>query len=175
MMFTLVVLAILIAIGIPAMGIFIEKNRLKGAAQAAFNDLAYARSEAIKRNHEINVNFITDGALAWCYGIDENANCDCTIADPNNANACALNAAADGSSATNTLKVTSASSYPTIKMTSVTASNVAFNPTRGIADGTTAIFQSESDKQIKVIVSTLGRVRVCSPSGSTKISGYPDC
>lgn len=177
-MITLLVLAILIAGAVPAMGIFVEKSRLKGAAEALFSDLSYARSEALKRNRDISVRFSTDGATNWCFGIDETTSCNCTITDPTNASACALNAAADLSSLTNVLKKTSAGEYPTIRLISAAFSVnpvTTFTPRRGTANGGTAVFRSSSGKEIRIVLSSLGRVMICSPAGAGKIGNYGDC
>ncbi len=178
MMITLLVLAILAAGAIPAMGSFLEKSRLKGAAESLFNDLGYARSESLKRNTDISVRFATDGAANWCFGTDETTTCDCTITDATDSSACALNAAADGSSSTNVLKRTGAAEYPTIKLISAAfAVNpvTTFTPRRGTANAGTVVFRSASGKEIRVVLSPLGRVIICSPAGTGQIGNYPDC
>ena len=57
--------------------------------------------------------------------------------------------------------------------------SVAFDPARGTlttAVGDRFIFESDKGKRIRVFVSGLGRVRLCSPSGSTTyVSSYPTC
>jgi prepilin-type N-terminal cleavage/methylation domain-containing protein len=50
LMITLSVLAILASLGVPAMQEMLERNRLKGAAQALAEDLQWVRGEAIRRN-----------------------------------------------------------------------------------------------------------------------------
>jgi len=47
LMITLSVLAILASLGVPAMQEMLERNRLKGAAQALAEDLQWVRGEAI--------------------------------------------------------------------------------------------------------------------------------
>ena len=77
LMFTLLVLAILAAVGVPAMNTMMERNRLKSAAQALTEDLQWARGEAIRRNDSLRV--VSDDDGVWCYGIElnEGADCDC--------------------------------------------------------------------------------------------------
>jgi Tfp pilus assembly protein FimT len=181
MMFVLVVFGILIALAVPAMGVFLEKSRLKGAAEAIFSDLSYARSEALKRNQSISASFTTDGALNWCYGLSTGASCDCTITDTSNASACTLSEKADGSGG-KVLKTVATAAFPKTAMPSAVfsgtgPSNVTvFNPTRGTAKNGTVKVRSTGGKEIHVILSTLGRTRICSPSGaSTKVAGYPNC
>lgn len=167
-MFAIAILAILIAIGVPAMGVFIEKNRLKGAAEAVFNDLNYARSEAIKQNRELSLSITTDGT-SWCYGIDEEPGCECL---PEAETQCALKIVIGNLSH-------DAASYPGIKLTtnfSGTPPHVTFKPTRGTPNGAGRFEIKASNKgQLDVIVSPLGRIRICAPKNSVKIAGYPNC
>lgn len=180
-MTALFVLAILAALAVPAMGGFLEKNRLKGAAEALFSDLTYARSEALKRNGPISASFTTDGALNWCYGLKDDASCDCTITDMSNANACTLSEKADGTGS-KILKTGAAAAFPATSMPSAVFSGLGpsnvteFNPTRGTARYGTIQLKSKSGREIHVVVSTLGRIKICSPAATaTKIPGYPNC
>jgi hypothetical protein len=51
-----------------------------------------------------------------------------------------------------------------------------FRPLRGtVAGNETVELQSAKGLQVNVIVGTVGRVRLCSPSGSGNIGGYPVC
>lgn len=170
-MVVIAVLGILLSVGVPAMNTFVEKNRLKDAAETITNDLHYARSESIKRNKDIFVSFTTDGTTNWCYGLRETSACDCTVTI-GDANACVLNVAG-----TPVLKTTASSEFSAIKLTQTTftGSNASFNPIRGTANAGSVIVKSVSGKELRVTMSTLGRVRVCSPSGSDNVVGYPSC
>ena len=65
-MFTLVILGILTAFALPEMSKFVKDQRVKAATQDVFATLLYARSEAIKRAADINVNpTATDWAGGW--------------------------------------------------------------------------------------------------------------
>jgi type IV fimbrial biogenesis protein FimT len=65
-MFTLVILGILTAFALPEMSKFVKDQRVKAATQDVFATLLYARSEAIKRAADINVNpTTTDWAGGW--------------------------------------------------------------------------------------------------------------
>lgn len=65
-MFTLVILGILTAFALPEMSKFVRDQRVKAATQDVFATLLYARSEAIKRAADINVNPTTsDWAGGW--------------------------------------------------------------------------------------------------------------
>lgn len=171
-MMVILVLGILLTVGVPAMNAFTEKNRLKEVAETIASDLHYARSESIKRNKNIFVSFTTDGATNWCYGLSEESTCDCTVVDAGEANACVFNTAG-----TTELKTAASSEFPTIRLIQTTfgGNNTDFDRVRGIAKAGTVYTQSAGGKELQIRVSPLGRVRVCSPSGSDQVGGYPSC
>lgn len=152
LMVTVAVLAILLTIGIPAFQNILDKRRLTGAAEQLYSDLQYARTEAIKRNTNVFVNF-QPGTTSWCYGIDTSS-CNC-----NTTNDCQL----DGVN-----KVVSSSDFTGVSFTinnGFSGNNTDFDPRHGSADNGTATFSS-SYGAIKIIVGNLGRVRICSDSSN---------
>ena len=64
-MFTLVILGILTAFALPSMNEFVRDQRVKAATQDVFATLLFARSEAIKRAADVNVNPATSN---WAGG-----------------------------------------------------------------------------------------------------------
>ena len=54
-MISIVIIAILLAIGTPALRDMIVGQRVRGAANDLYSDLAFARAEAIKRNAQVSV------------------------------------------------------------------------------------------------------------------------
>ena len=65
-MFTLVILGILTAFALPQMNEFVRDQRVKAATQDVFATLLYARSEAIKRAADVNVDPVaTNWAGGW--------------------------------------------------------------------------------------------------------------
>ena len=161
------VTVILLTIVVPAFGDLVERNRLKAATETLYSDLQFAKTEAIKRNKRIRVNFKTSNAGAtWCYGMKEDAGCDCTM--DTGTNMCHIN---------NVLKVARSSDFPDVSLqTSITApgDRFTFESVRGIMSSTFGkiILTSSGDKQTRVIVSRLGRIRNCSPEGNSNVTGY---
>lgn len=151
-MITVVVVAVLLAVAAPAFQGSLDKRRLVGAAEQLYADLQYARSEAIKHNASVYVSFAT--GANWCYGIAL-AECDC------NAATCQL----DG-----VQKVVSASNFRGVSLTETfSRMGPQFESSRGTANNGTATLSSDYGS-INVIVSQLGRVRIC--SGSANLSQY---
>lgn len=174
LMMVLAVLAIIVTIAVPSMDSYLDTNRLRGATNQFFADVQYARSEAIKRKTNISVSLTSNGGTTWCYGIDENAGCDCTITDTSNANACTLTI-----SGTNVLKVGSIVNFLDVSITSPTGTNhtyATFDPIRGLAASTgSVIFQSASGLETHVDVSVLGKVTACTPAGTNSVARYSTC
>ena len=147
LMIAIVILAIVMAIAAPSMLEFRERKQLRGAAEALYSNLYYARSEALKKNSNIFVNFSAGNDGAWCVGLDDTAACNC-----NTANDCQIDAAD---------KVVDGADYPAVDMThDFTGNGTRFESRRGAANVTgTATFTIGSGDQRQVLVSVIGRVR----------------
>ncbi len=159
LMVTVAVLAILLGIAIPSFQGTLDKRRLTGAAEQLYADLQYARSEAIKRNTTVRLSF--QSGANWCYGITTLASCNC------NSNNCQLD---------DVDKVVAGSGFRNVTPSAASEGNVAFNPQRGTANGRTFSLQSTSVGTVNVIVSSLGRVKLCAPTSTDRDkTGYPLC
>ncbi len=167
-MVTVAVIAILAAIAAPTFQDILDKRRLKGAAEQLYSDLQYARSEALKQNKIVYVVFGGLGTnTAWCYGIDDDNTtvCDC-INSPAN---CTVNGVQ---------KVVAGTEFRGISITSTTfgSNDTGFEPARGTTiDNGVASLSSSAGRWANVVVANVGRVRLCSPSGTGYIADYPAC
>ncbi|WP_051692474.1 GspH/FimT family pseudopilin [Marinobacterium lacunae] len=165
---TLVVVAILATVAAPAFRDFFENRRLTGAAQTLYADLQLARAESIKRNQVIFVKFDDTPSNDWCYGLEEASSatsCDCS--DSGNA-FCTI----DG-----VRRVTDVDDFPGVTMSaaSVAGSVITFDPKRGTLSPAGSIyFTGDSGTQMRLVMSLLGRVRLCTPAGSN-VPGYESC
>ncbi len=151
-MIVVAIIGILTAIAVPSYQDMIERNRLKQAVEALKSDMQFARTEAIKRSNDLRLTLI---AATWCYGIDDgNTACNCgTVGD------CAIKTV-DGR-----------------QFQGITADNnndVTFSFRRGTAGAMGSTFSSPN-YQARVVVSNMGRVRICNPNGLKRLPGYPDC
>ncbi len=147
---TVAVLGILLSIAVPSFQTTLEKQRLVGAAEQLYEDLQYARTEAIKRNANVFVSFTTGSN--WCYGIAL-ATCTCGTAG-----SCQLSGID---------KVVSGTDFRGGSLASTFGGPTSFEPRRGTAPGGngTATLRSNYGS-IKIIAGSLGRVRICSDSAS---------
>ncbi|MFZ5490949.1 MAG: GspH/FimT family pseudopilin [Pseudomonadota bacterium] len=165
------IIGILAAIAVPAFTKMLERNRLKGAAESVYNDLQLARTEAIKRNQDVTVTFSAAGpTTTWSFGSRVGATCNPTVA-VTDANACQI----DG-----VLKVTRSTDFPGVSLqvtfaaatTPVALPRAEFEPRQGLADVAGSAYLVLKNDELRVVVSTLGRVKICTQTG---MPGYEPC
>jgi len=159
---------IILAMAVPSLRDLILKNRLRGAAEEAQSMLQFARSEAVKRSEDVTLTIDEGDPPPWCFGVARTVDspCDCT-----NETSCVLSIAG-----TNVLKRVESVDYDGVTLDSnVTSDEVVFDHRRGITNDNGTLTFKNGRFQIEVRVSVLGRVKMCSPSGSTKVWGYEDC
>lgn len=167
-MVVLAIIGILAFLAVPAYTRMMERNRVKAVAEGLYNDLQLARSEAIKRNRNVELRFDAAGpTTTWCYGLRlaDGTACDCNLTDPTAAAACQI----DG-----VLKVTRSADFPgvTIQNSSASPFRAQFESRQGRASVASGLDVRRAGDELSVIVSLLGRVRVCT---DTDIPGYAAC
>jgi type IV fimbrial biogenesis protein FimT len=158
------IMAILLAVVIPAFANMVDRHRLKAATETLYFTLHQAKSEAIKRNKRIRITFKTsNGGTTWCYGLKVDAACDCTVAT-----SCQI----DG--VEKTVESADFSGVGIDQHISSTGDHITFDNMHWIMAGTFGHlrFNSPEGKQARVIVSRMSKLRLCSPSGSANFSGY---
>jgi len=162
MMVAIAILAILVTLAAPSFNSFIDKYRVKRASDSISAFLVNAKSEAVKRNTEVRV-VITGGGATWCAGITEAATCNCSTGG-----ACQI----DGAD-----RVVQGASFKGVALNGPGTGHVfEFKPLRGtVAGNETVELASANGLKVNVVVGTVGRIRLCSPSGSGNIGGYPVC
>lgn len=167
MMIVIAIMGILLALAAPSFTIYFEKTRTKRAAETMAAFLVNAKSESIKRNAAVRVVFQTaGGGTSWCAGMTTGANCDC-LASPNT---CTL----DGVDRT-----ISSTDYSGVMLNATGGVDdgdmFTFTHKRGTVNADTVRLLSDSGYEMRVVVSGIGRIRLCSPSGSGYIGGYTEC
>ena len=65
LMIVLVIAGVLVTIGVPAMTVLIDNNRLASEANRFAGSVRYARSEAIRRNQVVTIDRISNTNRAW--------------------------------------------------------------------------------------------------------------
>ena len=188
LMIVIAVMGVLLAVGLPSFNDMIDRTRLKGATEKLYSNLHRARSESIKRNDEVFVNFSADGTATWSYGISTLTGCTVAQTDPANAAACTLvvddgdGTVHDIGGAVDTddkvlMRYTSAE-HTNVLMTLAgfdSGTQLAFDGRRGTSIGNTGRIELESGlgKKLQVRLAALGQVRICTPDAS--VPGYVGC
>jgi type IV fimbrial biogenesis protein FimT len=146
LMVTLSVMGILLAVAVPSFGDMLGRRRLEGALNELRIDLQFTRSEALRRNRMVT---LAVNAAGTHY----------TISYP------------DGSGNTVNAKIVE---LPT-GVTLTGNASVDFYAMRGLASAAVNFVGTSSYTSARLQASNdmMGRVQVCSPSGS--FSGYATC
>jgi len=163
MMISVAVLIVLVAIVAPSFNNFFDKYRVKRAADTFSSFLINSKSEAIKWNKSVSA-VITGTGATWCVGMTEAATCNCSTGG-----ACQI----DGVD-----RVISSTAFKGVQLlgpaTASTPHVFEFKTNRGTVAGNDSVeLESAAGLKLNVVVSQVGRIRLCSPGGS--ISGYPSC
>lgn len=137
------VLGILAVVAAPAVGEYLATQRLKGAAEELQTDLQFARMESVQKNAVITVTLASTG-----YTIAQGAT---TI------KAVTFGGGSNVSAGANLVAV-----FDPVRATATLTNG----PDVTVANASTA-------RTLRVSLSTMGRVSVCSPGGAVK--GYDTC
>jgi prepilin-type N-terminal cleavage/methylation domain-containing protein len=169
-MVAVAILGILVTLAAPSFNSFIDKYRVKRAADSISAFLVSAKSEAIKQNKTVRAVFQSAGSgVNWCVGMTSAASCDCTAV-----NSCQFNLAdgtPDGAD-----RVLRGGNYPGIVLENpVDGAMFSFLPLRGTVNSGNARVRSANGLRVQVVVSGRGRIKLCSPSGAGNVGGYPVC
>jgi len=161
LLITISILVLVVTLGSPAINSIQKNMQLKAAAQSSYFAFQQARASAVTKSVDITVAL--QPGKNWCAALSDSGVCDCSIP-----NECTINGVE--------YKVDFAD-YRFISIDKVTfgADDVAvFDANRGLAIGHAgSIVFSDGDKQLKLILSNMGRVRICAVD--SRIGGYELC
>ena len=150
------IVSILLTVAIPTFADFMDRFRVKLAAENLAQNLEKARSEAIKQSINVHVSFTTGDT--WCYGFNTGSACDCSI--PSSCNL-------------------GTTTYPQALQTNLTVSGFVansfyFEGSHGAASQTGNITFATYGKTSPLIQTTINRIG-SSEQCATGISSYTDC
>jgi type IV fimbrial biogenesis protein FimT len=151
----MIIVSILALLALPFFLNFGDEYRATALAQNLYYAMQYARSEAIKRDTTVYVNFQT--GTNWCYGINPTSNCNCSITGN-----CTL-----GTTTAPTPQIS------TLAATGTTSNSLSFDGVRGAAGGAATITFTVTGQTpvMGLDVGILGDMYLC----SSTISGYSGC
>ncbi len=180
LLIAMAILGIIISVAMPSMAGFTVNSRLLSAAEQIHGHLQQARSESVARNAIVYVNFSASGTTTWTYGMSLATGCTLATTTPATAGACVITVdSGDGDlldTADRVLMRFPSTDYEDVTMAIASFSSgtqIVFNPVRGTSSSGQINLTSSSGRQMRVAVSLLGRVEICSPGGSVK--NYASC
>ena len=154
LMVALALVALLLTVAIPSYQSLRQEQMVKAATMAVYTDMMLLKSEALKRNRNLQLILFNSGNDNWCYRISIDGNC---------------NSCSDACSSIEGRKGVDAGEFPGILLTATYSESAAqvrpisFSPRRGtLPSGNITI--SSSDTSMRVVTNNLGRVRTCAVS-----------
>jgi prepilin-type N-terminal cleavage/methylation domain-containing protein len=176
LMVTVAIIAIIALVAVPSMTAMIETRRMQSATEFVYARVAAARVEAIKQSKTVYVTFATGNAGTWSIGMSDKTSCQpaTTPAD------CTVSTMVNGVPDTDLSYVFSGADHARVNLTSAAfgspaSTQASFTAGRGTSNGGTVTLTSTDGLQTQVQVNALGRVIICSPTGTGKVGAYRDC
>lgn len=157
----LTITSVLASAGVSSFRDMIERRRLEGRSTELTTDLHYLRTEAVSQNQALRIRF-QGGANGACYVLHRGDNCECS---PTGTATCSGDAEA--------IKVVSLPQSQGIGLSS-NVQSILIDPRLGTATpGGTVRLTDPQGRELRHIVSLMGRVRVCRAGATT--TGHPTC
>ena len=157
----LAVSAILLAAALPSFSSWLHASRLRGAADVLSSHLRLAMTESTQRGDDVLLSFQQDDDGAnWCYGLNISTPCNCRAAP-----VCQIDEAE---------RVTYGRNFSGVLL-NPTHANYRFKARRSTVNAGSILLTAADGRQLKVVVSGYGRIRLCSPKGSNHLAGQPFC
>ena len=148
--------------GLPGFEAAKEKRHLDGSAAQLETDIQLARSEAVKLRHTLRLTFATSSAGS-CYVVHTGKATDCSCTADGNSS-CKSNATA--------YRAAGFKAGGDLQMSS-NVTSIVFDPVQGTITPTgTFRFMGPKRNEVRVVVSIMGRARLCTP---TRVPGYTAC
>ncbi len=163
LLIVLAVAGVLLGVGIPSYKELIQDQNLISVAEATYSQIKYAQSLALKRNEAIYLHFCQHGD-EWRTGLTNKDPCDCYTA-----NSCTLNGQDTSASWIDGTELLLVSDEPV----NFVNNRVKFSPVRLTANAGTIRMENAQHKELRVITSKRGRVRICQV-GDVGL-GYKEC
>ena len=170
----LAIMTLLMGLSMPLFTGLRDRIELGAAADHLRSDLGEARTQALLRSRPVYVSFSrsSDG-WQWCWGLSLSTSCDCTQLDPAASGYCHVDV--DAVSAQPVLRVVSHRDHPRVQLSALAFGGVLrFSPLRPETLAGNADFAAGA-RRARVVGSSYGRLRLCSPTGAAHLGGLPAC
>ena len=181
---TMTVFAILAVIAVPSFVDYVARSRLRSAAESLVNQLALARSEAVRLHRNVLVTFNT-GVGTWCSGgrqYDPGGTVGITVADADATSCDCTTAAGQALCLVNgSPSLVTSVDHSAVEAVAVTTGTFQFDRNVGViknlgtGDMTLRSSTRPSRYELKIVVSPLGHARICVPAGFAAFGGFRPC
>lgn len=148
LMIGLTITAVILAIGVPSFGVWVQNTRVRNAADAIVNGINLARGEAVRRNTA--VMFEVDSGSGWVVSVGGN-----TIQE---------RPAIDGSTDVNVAPNTGATQVTFNGVGAVVANDDASASLTQVDVTSNLVTESQGGRPLRVMVSRAGSIRMCDPN-----------
>jgi type IV fimbrial biogenesis protein FimT len=188
LMITLVVLTVLVLLAVPSFRDYIEKARVRGAADQVTDLLARARASAVKSNLPVSITAAGSESTAWCIGARMAAEPAAWALRADTAPTCDCTAPANCLVDSQPLFLDSADlSSGTPPTATIDAFSFSYSPKLGgVRTSASKSFLLDVDRSIELVspngryhlsvgVTPLGQSYVCVPAGNPVFLGYRTC
>lgn len=191
LMVTLVVLTVLVTLAVPSFSDYMEKARVRGAADQVTNLLARARQAAIKSNLPIGVAALQKSGGGWCVGARQPTEPTAWQLRPSTASACACDTASNlcmvedelllvdngnlGGARAPTVSITGFDFSYSPKLGGVSANGAPNKVFLQTAQSSMDITSPNGRYVVRVVVTPLGQSYTCIPAGKPPFFSYRDC
>ncbi|KXI27204.1 GspH/FimT family pseudopilin [Paraglaciecola hydrolytica] len=158
---TISIITLVLTLGVPAILSVQKTMQLKGAVEVSYFALLQARATAVATRRDVHIAL--NAGKNWCIALSDHGLCDCTVY-----NACTIEGVEQ--------KI-HYSDFHLIELRDLKfgQDNVAvFDGVRGLAIGNAgSVVFSDGGNLVKLVVSNMGRVRICVQAG--KLGAYEPC
>jgi type IV fimbrial biogenesis protein FimT len=160
---SLFVIGVMSAFGIASYQGIMANHTLSYRTDQIYYTLQFAKSEAVKRNKKIYVHFCQQASI-WKMGISEEPYCDCF-----STNACHL----DGIEYVQEL-VDGKTLFIDEGAITFTGDQTSYGALRFSVETGAITLKNNQQNALSIIQSAM-RLRVCAPTSSSSLLGYPKC
>lgn len=171
LMVAMAVLAILVGFALPSFRDFAERSWLRGVTDSVTQVIGTARTEAIKRNQLVRVEFQQPAGGGFCVGAatvasTSAAGCDCSTA------ACPV---AEYPANADELESLVLAATPSFGTDTAFVVDPATGMLSDVSDAGSVEFASPRGYGVRLSVNPMGRASLCTPSGTRALSGVDPC
>lgn len=181
MMVTIAVLAILVAIAVPSFSDFMEKARLRGAADALSSQFSLARSQAVRSGRDVRLLVVGEDA-AWCTGARQYAASGVVgLVDASGSATCNCSSNAAQCLVAGEQSVVSSAGYAGIALQDSNGLDFQFDRRTGaLVDLTEKTLKLRSQAHpdrfgLNLVTTPMGHARTCIPAGFASFGGFKPC